>query len=512
VGVSERPGSRAVGASIGLIAGGVAVGVAQLIAGVIDPRSSPLVAVGQAAIDLTPEWLKDWAIRTFGENDKTVLLIGIGVVLAVLAAALGVASERRPWIAFVALAGLGSIGIGAALTRPDAPALASAPTLVGVGAGALTLVTLRLASSPSEALSVPAAEGGFDRRRFLVASAAAAVGALAAGGAGTLLGRRLRADASRAEVVIPDPMSSAAPVGGKLRVPGLEPFFTPNERFYRVDTALLVPAVTAEEWRLRIHGMVGRELTIDYAGLLSRTLIERDVTLACVSNEVGGRYVGNARWIGVPLGELLEEAGVDPRADQLVSRSADGFTAGTPAADVMDGRDAMLTVAMNGEPLPIAHGFPVRMVVPGLYGYVSATKWLVELELTTFDAFDAYWVRRGWAERAPVKTMSRIDTPRGLSPLRAGEVPVAGVAWAQQRGIARVELRVDDGGWLPAELAPAGSIDTWRQWVVRWEATPGEHRLQVRATDGEGETQPDARVGPFPDGATGWHTIIVNVT
>jgi hypothetical protein len=278
-----------------------------------------------------------------------------------------------------------------------------------------------------------------------------------------------------------------------------------------VDTALLVPAVKAEEWRLRVHGMVERELTLTYEALIARPLVERDITLACVSNPVGGEYIGNARWLGTPLADVLREAGVDPAADQLVSRSVDGFTIGTPTAVVLDGRDAMLAIGMNGEPLPLAHGFPVRMIVPGLYGYVSAMKWIVELELTTFDAFDAYWIQRGWAEQAPIKTQSRIDTPRSGAALRAGTVPVAGVAWAQHTGIEAVELRVDDGPWRRAELSEQDTVDTWRQWVVRWDATPGDHRLEVRATDRSGAVQPSEIAPPFPDGATGYHAVSVTV-
>jgi len=294
-------------------------------------------------------------------------------------------------------------------------------------------------------------------------------------------------------------------------VPGLGPFITPNPRFYRVDTALLAPAVMAEDWRLRIHGMVDREIELDYQQLLARPLIERDVTLTCVSNPVGGHYIGNARWVGAPLRDLLQEAGVHPDADQIVSRSVDGFTVGTPTAIAMDGRDAMLAVQMNGEPLPIEHGFPVRMVVPGLYGYVSATKWLVDIELTTFDAFDPYWIQRGWAERGPIKTMSRIDTPTPFRSIQPGEVSIAGVAWAQHVGIERVEVGIDDGRWQEAELAAEDTIDTWRQWVYRWRATPGEHHLKVRATDRSGLTQTADRAEPFPDGATGQHEILVRV-
>jgi DMSO/TMAO reductase YedYZ molybdopterin-dependent catalytic subunit len=304
-----------------------------------------------------------------------------------------------------------------------------------------------------------------------------------------------------------------APLGDPARgIAGLSPYRTPNDTFYRVDTALFVPAPDAAEWSLRVHGMVDRELTLTLDELLARPMIERDITLACVSNEVGGPYVGNATWLGTRLDDLLREAGVHADATQLVSSSVDGFTIGTPTAVVMDGRDALLAVGMNGEPLPLEHGFPVRMIVPGLYGYVSAMKWLVDLELTTLEAYDAYWIARGWAKEAPVKTQSRIDTPRNGAAVAAGAVAVAGVAWAQHRGIERVEVSVDAEPWLEAELAPPGTLDTWRQWVLHWEATTGPHTLAVRATDGEGDVQTADRAAPFPDGATGHHTITVEVT
>jgi DMSO/TMAO reductase YedYZ molybdopterin-dependent catalytic subunit len=512
-----------VGAVIGLVAGGVAIGVAQLVAGIVNPHASPLITVGQAAIDATPEWLKSFAIRTFGERDKIVLLAGMGAVLAVLAVGLGIASVRRPWVGGVGLVVFGAIGVAAALTRPTAQAVDVLPAIAGVLAAGYALVVLRnravgprtrpeRASGPASD-SVAAGAGTIvDRRRFLLTGTAGAAAAAIAGGAGSLLARRFRADESRAAALIPEPVSRATVPGAvELSVPGLGPFFTPNDRFYRVDTALLVPAVRAEDWRLRVHGMVDREITLDYEQLLARPLIERDITLTCVSNPVGGRYVGNARWVGAPLKDLLEEAGVHPAADQVVTRSVDGFTIGTPTAVAVDGRDAMLAVAMNGEPLPLAHGFPVRIIVPGLYGYVSATKWLTDIELTTFDAFDPYWVRRGWAERAPVKTMSRIDTPSPFVEVPAGQVPVAGVAWAQRVGIDRVELRVGEGPWQEAELAAEDTVDTWRQWVFRWDATPGDHRLTVRALDRAGARQTAERAEPFPDGATGNHSIVVRV-
>jgi DMSO/TMAO reductase YedYZ molybdopterin-dependent catalytic subunit len=511
-----------IGAILGLVTGGVAIGVAQLVAGIVNPQASPIVSVGQAAIDATPEWLKAFAIRTFGSNDKLVLLVGMGVVLATISVPLGVASIRRVRAGIVGIAAFAALGVAAALSRPVARAVDALPAISGAVAAGVTLPLLRRSLLPaSMSATGPSREvgrlvarppGGIDRRRFFLSAAGGVAAAAVAGGVGGLLARRFRADDSRAGVRIPEPSSPAATEPGvDLSIPGVGPFFTPNDRFYRVDTALLVPSLMAEDWRLRIHGMVDREITLDYEQLLARPMIERDITLTCVSNPVGGHYAGNARWVGTPLRDLLEEAGVQQGADQIVTRSVDGFTIGTPTAVAMDGRDSLLAVAMNGEPLPLAHGFPVRMIVPGLYGYVSATKWLTEMELTTFEAFDPYWIERGWAERGPIKTMSRIDTPASLARVRPGEVPIAGVAWAQHVGVDRVEVQIDEGSWVSAELAGEDSIDTWRQWVYRWVATPGEHRVRVRATDGNGATQTQARAEPFPDGATGWHTILVRV-
>ena len=513
-----RPGSRGRrgrgarrGALAGLLACGAALGAAELLAGVVGGQSSPLVAVGGAAIDATPEWLKEFAIRTFGERDKLALLAGIAAVLAGFAVAVGLLAVRRPRLGLAGVALLGAAGAAAALTRPGAGLLDALPSLAGAVAGSAALLALVRAPAEAEA---PPTGAGVDRRRFLLTGALVAGGAVAAGAGGRVLGRRSDVTASRAAVAIPAPASAAGALaeGAAVELPGLSSFYTPNRDFYRVDTALVVPRIAAGDWRLRVHGRVRRELELDFRQLLARPLMERDITLSCVSNEVGGGYVGTARWTGVPLADLLREAGVEAGADQLVSRSADGFTIGTPTAVVLDGRDAMLAVAMNGEPLPLTHGFPVRMLVPGLYGYVSATKWLVDLELTSFGDFDPYWVRRGWARQAPVKTMSRIDTPRPLARLAAGQVAVAGVAWAQHRGIRRVEVRADGGPWRPARLAAEHSADTWRQWVWPWEATPGRHTLEVRATDGTGATQPEDRAPPFPDGATGWHSVVVTVT
>ena len=500
------------GAVVGVVTLAAALGVAELVAGIVGPGSSPMIAVGGVAVDASPEWLKSFAIRTFGSSDKIVLLIGIAAVLAAISIALGILARRRPRLAIVGLALLGAIGAAAAVTRPGLGVEAALPSLAGTAAGFVAF--LRLRDVADAGATAPAMPGGYDRRRFFRTAAAAAGLAAVGGGLGRMLAAREGATESRAAARIPEPVAPtpAPPADPALDVPGIAAYRTPNDSFYRVDTALFVPAVEAATWSLRVHGMVDREITLDYEALLARAMIERDVTLACVSNEIGGPYVGNATWIGAPLADLLDEAGVRPGATQLVSRSVDGFTIGTPTAVVTDGRDAMLAVAMNGEPLPLEHGFPVRIVVPGLYGYVSATKWLVDLELTTLEAFDAYWIVRGWAKEAPVKTQSRIDTPKAGATIDAGPVPVAGVAWAQHRGIDRVEVRVDGGDWVEARLGLRGSIDTWRQWVYAWDATPGRHVLSVRATDGDDETQTADRAAPFPNGATGYHEISVEVT
>jgi DMSO/TMAO reductase YedYZ molybdopterin-dependent catalytic subunit len=517
---SSRILERVVGGSIGVLSAAVAIGVAQVVAGTIGGASSPIVAVGSTAIDATPEWLKSFAIRTFGSNDKLALVIGIDIVLLIAAVVLGIVSVRRPRLGIVALIAFGALGALAALTRPENGGAEAIPTLVGTAAGVGAFLLLRRAAGlANRTMPLDSADRGgnripgFDRRRFLWTGIAAAGVAAAGGEIGRLLIGRADASDSRAAVRIPTPVDTASPVASDaaVGVRGVSPFITPNDRFYRVDTALFVPAVTTEGWSLNIHGMVDHPITLSYDDLIDRPLIERDVTLACVSNEVGGDLVGNARWIGAPLKDLLEEAGVAAEASQIVSRSVDGFTVGTPTAIAMDGRDAMLAISMNGQPLPIEHGFPVRMVVPGLYGYVSATKWVVDLELTTFEAYDAYWIKRGWAQQAPIKTESRIDTPKTNATVAAGAIVVAGVAWAQHRGIERVEVQVDGGAWMPAELGSEDTIDTWRQWMFRWDAPAGAHTLAVRATDGTGGVQTATSVPPFPNGASGYHTISVSV-
>lgn len=539
--------SRRYAALAGITAAAVAIGIAEPVAVLTGPRSAPLVAVGGVVVDAVPESLKQLAIDLFGTADKIALLVGTGLLLGGFAALFGVLAVRRLAFGLAGIAAFGVIGVAAALTRSGADAADALPSLVGAGLGGLVLWLFidgpfeldpwpwspptpiappAAPVSPAGPVTpaAPVAPGGQpaagaaevdpeSRRRFLTSSGVLLGTAVAAGLGGRWLAGRRGVSAARDAIRLPAPVAPAAavPAGADLSLAQLAPYVTSNLGFYRIDTALVVPQVDPDSWRLRIHGRVGTERTYTYADLLARPLVERYVTLACVSNEVGGDLIGNARWLGVPLRELLDEVEPDADADQVVGRSVDGWTCGTPTAALRDGRDALLAVGMNGEPLPVEHGFPVRMVVPGLYGYVSACKWVTELELTRFADFDAYWVPRGWSVEGPIKTQSRIDTPRGRNRLTTGPVTIAGVAWAQHRGIRQVEVRVDDGEWQQAELAPAVSVDTWVQWSWRWDATPGEHRLQVRATDATGETQTERTQDVVPDGATGWHTVTVTV-
>lgn len=509
-------GRVAAAATAGLLAAFVAVGIGHLVAALVRPAASPLIAIGSTFIDLTPEWLKSFAIATFGESDKAALLVGIAVTLGVGSLVVGVVALRSLRVSLLLVAMLGVVGGLAAALRPPADVVATIPSIAGAlaGAGVLAALVRRIDPPAPEpaAAGGPGAEHG-SRRGFLVAAGGAGTLALVAGAAGVAIAGRRAAAARAANATVPIPVDAAAPLppGADLRLADLSPFHTPNDLFYRVDTALSVPAIDPETWRLRIHGMVDREITLSLPELLDLPIVERDLTLACVSNQVGGGFVGTARWTGVPLAAVLGEAGVRAGADQIVSRSIDGMTIGTPTAVALDGRDSLLAVAMNGVPLPPEHGAPVRMLVPGLYGYVSATKWLVDIELTTFAAYDAYWVQRGWAEQAPIKTMTRIDTPRPLARLAPGEIAVAGVAWAPHRGIRQVEVQVDDEPWQVATLAAVPSADTWRQWVWRWRAEPGRHRIRARSTDATGELQTESRAEPFPSGATGWHSVVVTV-
>ena len=537
------------GALAGLLSAAVALGVAELVAGITGPLSSPVIAVGGVAINLTPVPLKDFAIAHFGSNDKNVLLAGIVVQLAVFAAVIGILAVRWLWVGLAGLVVFGALGVAAVVDRGSASLSDLAPTLIGVAVAAVAMVflvraarleprraTTRAAAGsadPQADLAAPdlpvpqpgtraasrledrdQAPAGPGRRRFLALGAGAAVLAASTGWAGETLLRRFNVTALRAAVRLPRPTHAApaVPAGTSLDVPGITPFFTADANFYRVDIDLVVPQVSPQDWTLQITGMVDHPIELTFDDLLRLPLIEHDMTLVCVSDAVGGPYNGNARWLGASLPALLRKAGIQRGADQVLSTGTDGMTISTAVDTILDGRQALIAVGMNVQPLPTEHGFPARMLVPGLYGYVSATKWVTKLEVTTFARQQAYWTQRGYAQQAPIKTESRIDVPRPLAQLPAGRTVVAGVAWAPHRGISRVQVNVDNGPWQTATLAAADGTDTWRQWMWAWDAKPGLRTLQVRATDGTGATQTNAEAGVFPSGATGWDSVVVTVT
>lgn len=540
-------------AATGVLSAAFGVAGAELLAAATAPQAAPLIAVGGAVIDATPTPVKEFAVRELGTNDKPVLLASIALVLALFTAIVGIITVRYRPAAVIGATMFGLAGAIAALSRPTATVYDAVPSVLGAALAGVTLLVLTRRAyptstqpstdgeppppptrhqhgdqsadteaatpasetpTPDETSMIRGADGNtrpFDRRAFLRAAAMVA-GATAAAGAGSQLITRARGGAaaqSRDAIKLPTPADPAKPLPAGVGAG----FTTPNTDFYRVDTALTVPTIDVGSWSLRIHGMVDHELELSFADLLNRPLIERDITLNCVSNEVGGPYIGTARWLGVPLVQLLREAGAHAGADQVVARSSEGMTIGTPVQTVLDGRDTMLCLAMNGQPLPAQHGFPVRMLTPGLYGYAGACKWITDIELTTFDAFDAYWVKRGWSAQGPVKTASRIDKPAPLAQLSTNTTTtIAGVAWAQHRGINTVEIRIDNGTWEKAELLPVPSIDTWVQWRHPWKPSPGQHTITVRATDATGTVQTEQRATPFPNGATGWHNIIITAS
>ncbi|GAB2499344.1 molybdopterin-dependent oxidoreductase [Promicromonospora xylanilytica] len=496
----------------GVLAGAAGLAVAELVAALVAPGASTLFAGGAAVIDAVPPWLKDFAVETFGTNDKAVLLATMGVVLALGAALAGRLELRRPPSGALLIAAVGVVGAIVAMLRPDATPLWALPSIVGIG-GAMVLLRQAVARLRPVADLRSGSGSTVDRRGFLVVSGiAAGVTVLALAGSRVVSAGAAAVSVVREKIRLPAARRAApaVPAGADLELDGLVPYITPNPEFYRIDTALRVPQLDPAQWSLEVHGMVEEPFTITWEELLALPLEEHHVTLSCVSNPVGGDLIGNALWLGYPIRALLERARPQAGADMVLSRSDDGFTAGTPLDVLQDpDRTSLLAVGMNGEPLPVDHGFPARLVVPGLYGYVSATKWVTSLKVTTFDADQGYWTPRGWSALGPVKVQSRIEVPRG--PVAAGAVTVAGVAWAPHTGIAAVEVRADDGAWVPAELAETVGPDTWRQWHVSLDLEAGEHTLAVRATDADGLVQTDAEAPPAPDGATGWHTVGVSV-
>ncbi|PZU33332.1 MAG: oxidoreductase [Microbacterium sp.] len=526
----------------GIVSAAVFLAVAEVLALVFGRGGSPILAVGGFVIDIVPQPFKEFAIATFGAYDKIALLVGLALAVLIASSIAGILQALRPPLGVVALALAGVLSVAAIVTRAGATVLVAVPAVAGAVAGAFVLTVLArmlrrwkdasaVDAVPSSDASVALASGApsatvpenpaapkrppaMDRRAFFRTTAIAGVSAVLLGvGARIVSATTSSITAVRQALSLPAPRSKVTiPDGAQLDIPGISPLITPNADFYRVDTALTVPEVDPATWRLVIDGMVDKRVELGFDDLLAMGLDEYAVTMTCVSNEVGGNLLGNAIWLGVPVRDVLALAGPQAGADMVLSRSVDGFTASTPLEALTDdGLDAILAVGMNGEPLPLEHGFPVRMVVPGLYGYVSATKWLTELKVTTFAADEAYWTPRGYSAKAPIKLSSRIDTPTSGAPVTPGKVAVAGVAWAQPVGVDRVEVNIDDAGWQPATLSSPINDSTWVQWFVEWDAAPGTHYIAVRAFDKQGTMQTEERAPIAPDGSTGWQRILVTV-
>ncbi|PRY67309.1 DMSO/TMAO reductase YedYZ molybdopterin-dependent catalytic subunit [Glaciihabitans tibetensis] len=517
---------------VGVVTALVTLAVAEVVSLLLGGRGNPILSVGSLVIDLTPGGLKTLVIDVFGTADKIFLFVVLGLVVVALAVAVGIVQLRKPPYGITLLLVVGLIALVASVTRSEATAIDGAPVLIGVAAGVIVLRLLvrrleawesaagaRSAAGTSmrtpDATAISFGGAGQPRRQFLTTLIVAGVAsAVVAAAARAMSAATTAANTVRESLRLPAAASPGPLIGtdATLDVDGISPFVTANADFYRIDTALQVPAIDSSSWTLKITGMVEEELEITFDELLALPLQERWITLTCVSNEVGGDLIGNALWLGYPIRELLARAKPDSGADMVLSTSQDGFTASTPLAVLTDeNTDALLAVGMNGEPLPLEHGFPVRMVVPGLYGYVSATKWVTELKVTTFEQDEGYWTSRGWTARGPIKISSRIDTPSSRTPVSAGTVAIAGVAWAQHTGIAAVEVSIDGGQWRAATLATAVTADTWLQWSYAWEATSGDHEVRVRATDRDGTVQTASEAPPAPDGSTGLHTVTVSV-
>lgn len=515
-------GPTVLAALAGVAAAAVVLSVAELVGAFFTARATPVIALGSTFIDFTPSWLKDFAIATFGTNDKLALFVGMAVTILLLACVLGIVAYRKWALGVAGVLLMGAVIVGAVVTRAGVEPLDAVPSVIGTVAGLLVLRFLitrlwRMQQWPDMDSDLAAKEPerpATSRRAFFAATGVtAAASAIAATGGRLLSAARSNVAQAREALQLPAPAkpAPAVPAGVQSKAPGVTPWLTPNNDFYRIDTALSVPEINAQDWELRVHGLVEREIRLSFQDLLDAELIESHVSLTCVSNPVGGNLAGNAKWLGMPIREVLKMAGPKDGADMVLSTSIDGFSASTPLEVLQDDRDAMLAFGMNDEALPLEHGYPVRMVVPGLYGFVSATKWVVDLEVTRFADSKAYWTQRGWSERGPIKTMARVEVPKSFAKVPAGRVAIGGTAWAQTRGITKVEVQIDNGPWTEAVLSTEASLITWRQWSFDWEATPGPHYIKARATDGTGEVQTDQRADPVPDGASGWQSLMVTV-
>ncbi|MDZ5621281.1 molybdopterin-dependent oxidoreductase [Nocardioides bizhenqiangii] len=495
----------------GVVVGALGLGISYLAAGLLRVRESPAVAVAEGVIDLTPGSVARWAIETFGTRDKAVLLAGMFVILAIVFALLGRAARTRWWVTVVGYVVLAVLAGIAVVAKPGFTVVNIVPVIVGFVTwliGLAVMAELLRRWELVEASDDAATDPTHSRRGFFVAAGAVGGVALLSAFLGKLAGNtRDQVEKDRRLLRIDEATKPVVPRGVKVDVEGVRPWQTSADDFYLIDTAILKPNIRLKDWELRIHGMVGRELVLSYDDLVARGISEDWITLNCVSNEVGGDLIGNAWWSGVRLAGILAEAVPDEAADAVLQTSEDGWTCGTPLSVMTDDRHAMLAVFMNGEPLTVEHGFPVRTIVPGLYGYVSACKWVVDMEVTTFDAIEAYWTGKGWSEQGPVKLASRIDVPDDGADVSVGTLVCAGTAWMQHTGIEGVEVSLDGGAWTAATLGRVPSEDTWVQWRAEIEVDEGDHDLRVRAIDKNGDVQTGVERDVLPDGATGWHTI-----
>lgn len=524
--VTKRSRARWPYAVGGLLAACAGMAAGHLLAAWVDPATSPVLAVGSRVIDAAPPVVKDWAVATLGTADKPVLMVAVSLVTALVASAVGVlARDRRQWallamVALVALAGFAALGAGGGGPVALLPSVAAGVVglsvlswltgLVDAAHGAAAEITESPLDHNAQATG---AQATAPRRQFVLGAGAVGVGSLTAGA----FGQALAGPVLAAQPVVLPPVAAPLPplpTGVEGSVTGVSALRTPTADFYRIDTALAIPRVDVADWRLTVDGLVDHEVSMGFEELVALGLVERDITLNCVSNEVGGGYIGSTRWTGVPVRLLLERAGVRAGADQVLSTSVDGMTISTPVEALLATGEweALVAVAMDGQPLPARHGYPARLVTPGLYGYVGATKWVTRLTLTTFARDKAYWSTRGWDEQAEVQVQTRIDTPRSGRG-SAGPLAIGGVAWAQaDGGVSAVEVRVDDGPWQQARLGPDVGPVYWRQWWLPWQAEPGRHQLTARATDAAGHVQTAAVAPVAPSGATGWHSVTVTIT
>ena len=497
-------------AAYGVLATVVGLAAAHLVAALTVPAASPVLAVGSTVIDLTPTPLKEWAIRQFGTADKVVLVGSVILVVLLLAAVAGIVAARRETVGLLIVVGLAAWpACSPSCARAPAPRPRSRP---GRRGGSRHHAVVAEPHRP-DLRRIVARGRRSEPARGRAGNRRPRRGCGGHGGRSAAGSRRTASAGPTSRCRLPPILRPPSPQGLEATYDDISPLRTSNADFYRVDTRLTVPSVDVDTWTLTIDGDVDEEITLTFDDLAAMGTVERDITLTCVSNEVGGQYVGSARWLGVPLADVLARAGIDStKADQILSTDVDGMTISTPFDVALDGRDALIAIGMNGEPLPRTHGFPARMVVPGLYGFVSACKWITRMTLTTYDAEQAYWTERDWAIEAPIKLSSRIDTPKPLSDSTAGKVVIGGIAWAQTVGIEKVEVRIDGEAWKQATLGPQVTDDYWRQWFYEWDAVPGQHFIACRATNKDGEVQTAVRMEPFPEGSSGLQEISVSVS